>query len=104
PDLPPAVGGLIGGIVVYPPVAKAMGYCKDGRLTPKALGTSASYGTSGVVGKPHNPTTPGDSAATNASKHQTTRHRSIQTTIDKIVDFIAPYWSNSSSSSSFKRT
>ncbi|MDQ3726980.1 MAG: cytosine permease [Thermoproteota archaeon] len=104
PDLPPALGGLIGGIGVYPVVAKAMGYCKNGRLTPKALGTGASYGTSGAIGKPHNPTSPGDSSATTGSEHQTTKERSIQTTIDKIVDFIAPYWSNSSSSSSFKRS
>lgn len=106
PDLPPAVGGLIGGIAVYPAVAKVMGYCKNGRLTPKALGTSASYGTAGVIDKPHSPTPPGDSAATNASKHQTEKDRSIQSTIDKIVGFIAPYWSNSTSSSassSFKR-
>jgi cytosine permease len=99
PDLPAAIGGLIGGIGVYPALAKAMGYCKNGRLTPKALGTPASYGTSGVIGKPHNPTSPGDSAATNSRQHRTIKDRSIQAKIDKIVDFIAPYWSNSSSSS-----
>jgi cytosine permease len=103
PDLPPAVGGLIGGIGVYPPVAKAMGYCKNGRLTPKALGTAGSYGTSGVVNKPHGPTSPGDSASTNASDNQATKDRRIQATIDKIVAFVAPYWSNSSSPS-FKRS
>jgi purine-cytosine permease-like protein len=102
PDLPAAIGGLIGGIGVYPAVAKAMGYCKNGRLTPKALGTPASYGTSGAIGKPHNPTSPGDSAATSSPQHRTIKDRNIQAKIDKIVDFIAPYWSNSSSSS-FKR-
>jgi hypothetical protein len=103
PDLPPAIGGLIGGIGVYPVVAKAMGYCKNGRLTPKALGISESYGASGPVDKPNSPTPPGDSASTNVSNRQATKDRSIQTTIDKIVDFFAPYWSNSSSSPSFKR-
>jgi len=103
PDLPPAVGGLVGGIAVYPVVAKAMGYSKNGRLTPKALGISGSYGTAGVVEKPHGPTTPpGDSASTNVSNSQATKDRRIQATIDKIVDFVAPYWSNSSSPS-FKR-
>nr|MDQ3719040.1 cytosine permease [Thermoproteota archaeon] len=101
PDLPPAVGGLIGGIGVYPVVAKMMGYCKNGRLTPKALGTSATYGTSGAIGERQSPTSPDDSGATNATNHKTTKERNIQATIDKIVDFIAPYWSNSSS---FKRS
>jgi hypothetical protein len=104
PDLPPAIGGLIGGIGVYPVVAKAMGYCKNGRLTEKALGTSASDTTSGAIGKPHNPTPPGDSAATTPSEARNKKDISIQARIDKIVDFIAPYWSNSSSSSSFKRS
>jgi cytosine permease len=38
PDLPSVTGGLIGGIGVYPIVAKATGYFSNGRLTAKGLG------------------------------------------------------------------
>ena len=38
PDLPAVIGGLIGGIGVYPIVAKTTGYFVNGRLTAKGLG------------------------------------------------------------------
>lgn|GEM_PF-606964 len=47
PDLPPVLGGLIGGIGVYPAVAKATGYTLSGKLTTKGLGIDSTLGTSG---------------------------------------------------------
>src|ERR687886_524090 len=38
PDLPAVIGGLIGGVGVYPAVARYLGYTKGGRLTEKATG------------------------------------------------------------------
>jgi hypothetical protein len=40
PDIPSVIGGLIGGIVVYPIVAKFTGHYEKGRLTAKGIGTS----------------------------------------------------------------
>jgi hypothetical protein len=40
PDIPSVIGGLIGGIVVYPIVAKVTGHYEKGRLTLKGIGTS----------------------------------------------------------------
>lgn len=98
PDLPAVVGGLIGGVGVYPLVAKVTGYCKNGKLTPKGLGISTGYGTAGAVGQPNTPTPPGGSSSTTDAKRLSDEYKDakIQTTIDKIIDFIAPYWSNSS--------
>jgi cytosine permease len=83
PDLPAVVGGLIGGVGVYPLVAKMTGYTKDGRLTPKGLGTSASAETNGTTDKPHAPTPPGEAP---------TRQLRGAGRIDKIAEFLAPYW------------
>jgi len=48
PDIPSVIGGLIGGIGVYPLVAKITGHSKRGRLTQKGIGistgTSIGYG------------------------------------------------------------
>lgn len=100
PDLPAAVGGLIGGIGVYPAVARATGYSKNGRLTPKGLGTPASYGETGANGQSHKPAPPGDAAGTITKQTRDEKDRKIQSRLDKIVDFIAPYWSTSRYSSS----
>jgi cytosine permease len=43
PDLPPVIGGLIGGIVIYPVIAKLQGYFNGGILTAKGLGTNIMY-------------------------------------------------------------
>ena len=40
PDIRSVIGGLIGGIVVYPVVAKITGHCRRGRLTVKGIGRS----------------------------------------------------------------
>ena len=40
PDIPSVIGGLIGGIVVYPVVARITGHYRRGRLTVKGIGTS----------------------------------------------------------------
>jgi hypothetical protein len=39
PDIPSVIGGLVGGIVVYPIVAKFTGHYEKGRLTAKGIGT-----------------------------------------------------------------
>ena len=38
PDLPPILGGIIGGCGVYPAVAYAAGYASKGKLTEKGMG------------------------------------------------------------------
>jgi cytosine permease len=86
-DLPSVVGGLIGGIVVYPLVAKATGYSKDGRLTPKALGTGVGYDAARTNGQPHTPAPPGGAIGTHASDAR------AQNKIDRLVEFFAPRWS-----------
>jgi cytosine permease len=103
PDLPAVIGGLIGGVGVYPLVAKLTGYTKGGKLTPKALGVD--YGVTGATSDTdtHTPIPPGDS--TNAQTSDTNKNKKysnglgVATTskVDKIVDFIAPYWSGFSS-------
>jgi cytosine permease len=80
PDLPAVVGGLIGGVGVYPLVAKLTGYTKDGRLTPKGLGTGASYGEVGTSGEPHTPASPdGTSRQVNPGR------------LDRLLEFVAPW-------------
>ena len=86
PDLPAVVGGLIGGVGVYPLVAKLTGYSKDGRLTPKGLGTSASADTNGITGQPHTPASP-DGAPS--------RQVRGPGRIDKVLEFVAPFWHSS---------
>jgi cytosine permease len=44
PDLPAVIGGLIGGVGVYPLVARYTGYTKNGRLTQKGIGTTTIHG------------------------------------------------------------
>jgi len=38
PDLPPMIGGLVGGVAVYPAIAYAAGYASKGKLTEKGMG------------------------------------------------------------------
>jgi cytosine permease len=45
PDLPPILGGLIGGCVVYPAIAYAAGYASKGKLTAKGIGAAERSGT-----------------------------------------------------------
>lgn len=80
-DLPSVIGGLIGGIVVYPLVARVTGYTKDGRLTPKALGAGVDYDSARTNGKPHTPIPPDASIGTYS------RDAHIQSKIDKLVAF-----------------
>jgi cytosine permease len=89
-DLPAVIGGLIGGVVVYPIVARITGYTKGGRLTPKGLGTGIDYDSARTNGQPHTPSPPSGSVGTN------TRDAHIQSRIDKIVEFFAPRWSTPS--------
>ena len=42
PDLPPILGGLIGGCAVYPAIAYAVGYASRGKLTAKGIGAERS--------------------------------------------------------------
>ena len=42
PDLPPILGGLIGGCAVYPAIAYAAGYASRGKLTAKGIGAERS--------------------------------------------------------------
>jgi len=49
---------LIGGIGVYPIIAKATGYFKNARLTDKGLG-GAGYGGAGVMGSANTPISSG---------------------------------------------
>jgi hypothetical protein len=48
PDLPAVIGGLIGGVGVYPAVARYMGYTKGGRLTDKGIGVSIDSATGAI--------------------------------------------------------
>ncbi len=42
PDLPPILGGLIGGCAVYPAIAYATGYASRGKRTAKGIGAERS--------------------------------------------------------------
>jgi cytosine permease len=101
PDLPGVTGGLIGGIGVYPIVAKSTGYFMNGRLTAKGLGGSISYGTAGVTGNTHTPTSP-DTGGLGAQTNDTGNNLGggsdhISSKVDRLVGFLAP-WFNSSPS------
>jgi hypothetical protein len=108
PDLPAVIGGLIGGIGVYPAVAKYMGYTKGGRLTDKGIGVSIDSitgSTSEVEDQPNSRKKPADeSTSTRISDIHKSNSKnskyvaSIFHNLDKIVEFLAPYWFNSSSS------
>jgi len=89
-ELPSVVGGLIGGIVIYPLVARVTGYTKDGRLTPKALGTGVGYDASGVKKDSDTPSPPGGTTSIQASDDR------MQNRIDKLIEFFAPNWVTSS--------
>jgi cytosine permease len=69
PDIPSVIGGLIGGIGVYPLVAKITGHYKSGRLTKKGIGGGMEYGT-GTAGTRNQPDTP-DSIDESAAISQT---------------------------------
>lgn len=84
PDLPAVVGGLIGGVGIYPAVAYATGYCKNGRLTAKGIGTAGSFDTSGAKGQPHKPEAPG--GAPSMQSGTTSR-------VDKVAEFLMPWFS-----------
>lgn len=108
PDLPAVIGGLIGGIGVYPVVAKYMGYTKGGRLTDKGIGVSIDSitgSTSEVEDQPNSRKKPADESTStrisdiNKSNSKNSKYvASIFHNLDKIVEFLAPYWFNSSSS------
>jgi cytosine permease len=109
PDLPAVIGGLIGGIGVYPIMAKSTGYFMNGRLTAKGLGGSISYDTAGAMGNTHTPTSPDtggrgaktkdtdDNNINSAGNNLGGRSDSMSAKIDKLVGFLAP-WFNSSPS------
>ncbi|AIF82871.1 purine-cytosine permease-like transporter [Candidatus Nitrososphaera evergladensis SR1] len=88
PDLPAVLGGLIGGVGVYPLVAKITGYTKGGRLTPKGLGTSASYGAAGTADQPPTPSAPGSGVAASGGQASPCGR------IDRLVEFMTPFWSS----------
>jgi cytosine permease len=83
PDLPAVLGGLIGGVGVYPAVAYATGYCKNGRLTPKGLGTARSFGTSSTQSQPHTPEAPGGASSLQSGGISR---------VDKIAEFLMPWF------------
>ena len=63
PDIPSVIGGLIGGIGVYPLVAKITGHYKSGRLTEKGIGGSVRHDTAGTTNHTDTPDSPDGSAA-----------------------------------------
>ena len=113
PDLPSVIGGLIGGIGVYPIVARSTGYFMNGRLTAKGLGGNISYGTAaGSMGVTHTPTSP-DTGGIGSQTKETYNNNTntsakdiglqsgsdhISARIDKLVGFLAPWFNQSSSS------
>jgi cytosine permease len=109
PDLPAVIGGLIGGIGVYPIVAKTTGYFMNGRLTAKGLGGSISYGTAGAMDNTDTPTSPDAGAPSAQTKDTYNKNTSssgnslgsggtdqISAKIDKLVGFLAPWFGSSS--------
>lgn len=103
PDLPAVIGGIIGGCGVYPLVAKLTGYTKNGRLTPKGIGSGIGYGEVGGVDDTHSPVPPGSPTA-NIPKPPGMKEAAlrddigkISNTFDRVVEFIAPYWYGQSS-------
>src|ERR687897_845071 len=69
PDIPSVIGGLIGGIVVYPVVAKIKGHSKRGRLTAKGIGGSVGQGTAAGTTNANQPDMP-DSPSGSATASQ----------------------------------
>jgi hypothetical protein len=71
PDIPSVIGGLIGGIGVYPLVAKMQGHFKSGRLTAKGIGGRIGQGSAaGTTNRdqPDMPDSPSGSAITTEAK------------------------------------
>lgn len=97
PDLPAVVGGLIGGVGIYPLVARATGCFKNGRMTPKGIGSSVGADSVGAMGDSHNPSSPGGSGGTRQARDTSRNTDRIGSIIDRVVDIIAPYWSGSTS-------
>ena len=80
PEVPAIVGGLIGGIGVYPLVAKLTGYSNAGKLTPKGLGMNG-YDAASTPGRPEMPIHAGGPLSK----------------LDRLMEFIAPWFGNSHS-------
>ena len=111
PDLPAVIGGLVGGVGVYPAVARYMGYTKGGRLTDKGIGVSidsanGTSSTSGVEDQGNLRDPPDESTSTRTSEiykkdnMNNKRVVLIFNNLEKIAQLLAPYWFSSSSSSS----
>jgi len=114
PDLPAVIGGIIGGVGVYPAVARYLGYTKDGRLTDKATGVGIDSATGSSDSKLKDQSHSRDSSdestsSTRISDVNKSNNRNSKYvagtfhSLDKIVEFLAPYWFNSSSSSHTRR-
>jgi hypothetical protein len=112
PDLPAVIGGLIGGVGVYPAVARYMGYTKGGRLTKKGIGVSidsVTGSTSAVEDQPHSRNPADESSNTRISDiyendNMNSKYvASIFHNLEKIAQLLAPYWFRSSSSSNMRR-
>jgi len=82
PDIPSVIGGLIGGIGVYPLVAKITGHSKSGRLTAKGIGGSIGQGTVAGTTNANQPDMP-DSPSGSAT---TTEAKDINKNPDSIID------------------
>jgi cytosine permease len=111
PDLPAVIGGLIGGVGVYPAVARYMGYTKGGRLTDRGIGVSidrvsGTRSTSDIEDQRSSRDPSDESTSTRISDiHEKDNMNSkhidrIFRNIEKIAQLLAPYWFSSSSSSS----
>jgi cytosine permease len=105
PDLPTVIGGLVGGCGVYPLVARLTGYTQNGRLTPKGIGSGIGYGEASQNSNSHTPTPPGTPSTESKvpSTNKSVTHDDIKanirtdsgdSTIERVIDYVAPYWSN----------
>ena len=99
------IGGLIGGCGVYPLVARLTGYTQNGRLTPKGIGSGIGYGEASQNSNSHTPTPPGapstelkppsiNKSATYDDLKANIRTDSGDSAIERVIDYVAPYWSN----------
>jgi cytosine permease len=82
PDIPSVIGGLIGGIGVYPLVARMQGHFKSGRLTAKGIGGRIGQGTAAGTtntDQPDMPDSPSGSAITTEAKD-------VNKNLDSIMD------------------
>jgi cytosine permease len=68
PDIPSVIGGLIGGVGVYPLVAKITGHYKSGRLTAKGIGGRIGYGSTGATNQPDMPASSEGGSAVDQTK------------------------------------